>query len=95
MVVFNLFITSFVVGFSGASAPGPMMTMVITQCSLKGWKDSIKIVFGHAMLEAVLIILLLLGLQPFLQDPYFFKNFYFFRKYIFELYGYISIYITY
>uniref|UniRef100_A0A7C3MHB5 Lysine transporter LysE n=1 Tax=Dictyoglomus thermophilum TaxID=14 RepID=A0A7C3MHB5_DICTH len=93
MVVFNLFITSFVVGFSGASAPGPMMTMVITQCSLKGWKDSIKIVFGHAMLEAVLIILLLLGLQPFLQDPTFLKIFTFLGS-IFLSYMGISLFIS-
>ncbi len=91
--ILNLFITSFIVGFSGASAPGPMMTMVITQCSLKGWKDSIKIVFGHSILEGILILLLLLGLQPFLQNPIFVKSFSFLGS-LFLLYMGVSLFVS-
>lgn len=73
--VIGIFLTSFLVGFSGASSPGPMLTMVLTQSSIKGWLEAVKIVSGHAILEGILVILLLIGLQPFLQNVIFLKSF--------------------
>lgn len=70
-----LFSTSFLVGFSGASAPGPLMTLVLAQSSIGGWRKSLEIVSGHAILEAVLITLLLLGFQTFLETPIFLRSF--------------------
>lgn len=64
MGLITLFLTSFLVGFSGASAPGPLMTLVLAQSSIGGWKKSLEIISGHAILEGILLILLLLGLQP-------------------------------
>ncbi|MCX7941761.1 MAG: LysE family translocator [Dictyoglomaceae bacterium] len=75
MGIIRLFITSFLMGFSGASAPGPLMTLVLTQSSIGGWKKSLEIVSGHAILEGILVILLLLGLQPILRIPIFLKFF--------------------
>lgn len=73
--VLGIFITSFLVGFSGASSPGPMLTMVLAQSSIKGWFEAIKIVTGHAVLEGVLVLLLIMGLQPLLQNEVFLKGF--------------------
>lgn len=70
-----LFSTSFLVGFSGASAPGPLMTLVLAQSSLGGWKKSLEIVTGHAILEGILIFLLLLGFQSFLSNSIFLRIF--------------------
>ncbi|MGB9857017.1 MAG: LysE family transporter [Dictyoglomaceae bacterium] len=75
MGIITLFITSFLVGFSGASAPGPLMTLVLAQSSIGGWKRSLEIVSGHALLEGILVILFLLGLQPILKNPVFLKTF--------------------
>jgi len=91
--IWSIFITSFLVGFSGASSPGPMLTMVLAQSSIKGWFESVKIVTGHAILEGILVILLLLGLQPFLQNQVFLKSFSFFGS-IFLFYMGIGLLIS-
>ncbi|MGB9682305.1 MAG: LysE family transporter [bacterium] len=75
MGIIALFATSFLVGFSGASAPGPLMALVLAQSSIGGWKKSLEIVSGHAILEGILIILLLLGLQSLLKTPVFLRSF--------------------
>ncbi len=60
-------------GFSGASAPGPLMTLVLTKSSIGGWKKALEIISGHAILEGILLILLILGFQPILKTPIFIK----------------------
>jgi threonine/homoserine/homoserine lactone efflux protein len=75
MEIITLFFTSFLVGFSGASAPGPLMTLVLAQSSIGGWKKSLEIISGHAILEGILLILLLFGLQPVLEHPVFLRSF--------------------
>jgi threonine/homoserine/homoserine lactone efflux protein len=75
MGLIALFTTSFLVGFSGASAPGPLMTLVLAQSSIGGWKRSLEIVSGHAILEGILVVLLLLGVQSFLKAPAFLRSF--------------------
>lgn len=91
--IWGIFITSFLVGFSGASSPGPMLTMVLAQSSIKGWFEAVKIVTGHAILEGVLVILLLLGLQPFLQNQVFLKSFSFLGS-LFLLYMGIGLFVS-
>ncbi|HHV80470.1 TPA: LysE family transporter [bacterium] len=75
MEIITLFFTSFLVGFSGASTPGPLMTLVLAQSSIGGWKKSLEIISGHAILEGILLILLLFGLQPILEHPIFLRSF--------------------
>lgn len=75
MEIITLFFTSFLVGFSGASTPGPLMTLVLAQSSIGGWKKSLEIISGHAILEGILLILLLFGLQPVLEHPIFLRSF--------------------
>jgi len=55
--------TSFVVGFSGALMPGPMLVAVILQSTKKGYLTGPLVVLGHAALEAGTIIALFFGLS--------------------------------
>ena len=55
--------TSFVVGFSGALMPGPMLVAVILQSTKKGYLTGPLVVVGHAALEAGTIIALFFGLS--------------------------------
>lgn len=93
MSILSLFITSFLVGFSGASAPGPLMTLVLAQSSIGGWKRSLEIITGHAILEGILVILLLLGVQSILKTPVFIKSFSFFGS-IFLIYMGLSLFTS-
>lgn len=88
-----LFSTSFLVGFSGASAPGPLMTLVLAQSSIGGWKKSLEIVSGHAILEGILIALLLLGFQTFLKNPIFLRTFSFIGS-MFLIYSGITLFLS-
>lgn len=91
--IIGIFLTSFLVGFSGASSPGPMLTIVLAQSSIKGWFESVKIVTGHAILEGVLVILLVLGLQPFLQNTFFLRSFTFIGS-LFLIYMGVSLLLS-
>lgn len=93
MSIIALFFTSFLVGFSGASAPGPLMTLVLAQSSMGGWKKSIEIISGHALLEGILLVLLLLGLQPILKNPVFLRSFTFLGS-AFLIYMGITLFIS-
>lgn len=66
-VLLTIFATSFVVAFSGAAMPGPVMTATISESMRRGPGAGPLIVAGHAVLELGLVILLMLGLAPFLQ----------------------------
>ncbi len=64
-----IFLTAFTVGLSGAIMPGPMLTMVITQTSKHKFKGGLYVIAGHALLETLLVIALLLGLQRWMMLP--------------------------
>lgn len=63
----TIFATSFAVAFSGAAMPGPVMTATISESARRGPKAGPLIVAGHAVLELGLVIMIMLGLAPFLQ----------------------------
>ena len=67
--IIQILIGAFVVGFSGAAAPGPMLTLVISSAAEKGFWTSFFIVIGHSLLELVVIVSLLLGLVKYLDNP--------------------------
>jgi len=67
------------------------MTLVLAQSSIGGWRKSIEIVSGHAILEAVLITLLLLGFQTFLETPIFLRIFSFIGS-LFLIYSGITLF---
>ncbi len=68
----TIFLTSFVIAFSGAMMPGPLLTVTISESARQGGWVGPKIIAGHAVLEIVLIAGILLGLAPFLQNDTFF-----------------------
>ncbi len=69
--MFEIFLFSFLVALTGALSPGPVMTFTIYKSlrEKKGYLSGIFITLGHASLEFILLILLLLGAQVFFQNP--------------------------
>jgi threonine/homoserine/homoserine lactone efflux protein len=67
VVLFGIFGTSFVIALSGALMPGPVLTVTISESSRRGFWAGPLIIVGHGILELALVILLLLGLGPYLK----------------------------
>jgi threonine/homoserine/homoserine lactone efflux protein len=64
-----LFGTAFIVGLSGALAPGPVLTATIGETIKRGFWAGPLIVLGHALLEIVLLVALVAGLGYWLTRP--------------------------
>ena len=62
-----IFITSFIVAFSGAMMPGPLLTVTISETPRRGILTGPMLIAGHGVLELTLVIALLLGLVPLLR----------------------------
>ncbi len=67
VLVLGIFGTSFVIALSGALMPGPVLTVTISESSRRGFWVGPLIILGHAILEFGLVVLLLLGLGPYLN----------------------------
>ena len=68
-LVFSL---AFVVALSGALAPGPLLTYTIVktlETRRNAWLTGVRVIAGHAMLEAALVLGLLAGLSAVLRHP--------------------------
>jgi threonine/homoserine/homoserine lactone efflux protein len=67
-----IFSLSLLMSLSGALMPGPMLTYTISR-TLKtargGWLTGARVVGGHAVVEAVLVAALVLGVVGFLRAP--------------------------
>ncbi|SFH03141.1 Threonine/homoserine/homoserine lactone efflux protein [Desulfotomaculum arcticum] len=61
-----IFTTAFLVGFSGAMMPGPLLTVTIGETTRRGFIAGPLLVLGHAVLEILLVTLLVLGLASYL-----------------------------
>lgn len=57
---------AFVIALTGAMAPGPLLTVAITETVRGGRRAAILLLVGHALLEAVLLVGFAFGLQRFL-----------------------------
>lgn len=66
MELLAIFTTAFVVGFSGAMMPGPLLTVAIGESARRGFIAGPLLVLGHAILELALILALVGGLSVFL-----------------------------
>lgn len=66
MELLAIFTTAFVVGFSGAMMPGPLLTVTIGESARRGFSAGPLLVLGHAVLELVLILALVGGLSIYL-----------------------------
>ena len=58
--------SAFVLGFSGAMMPGPLLTVTIGESARRGFIAGPLITLGHAILELVLVLALVGGLSFFL-----------------------------
>lgn len=68
----GILLSSFVIALSGALMPGPLLTVAIGESSKKGFWVGPLLILGHAFLELILVIALLAGLAPILnQDTVF------------------------
>lgn len=65
----GIFVTAFVVGFSGAMMPGPLLAVTIGESARRGASAGPLIVIGHMILEAALVAAIALGLASFLNKP--------------------------
>ncbi len=61
--------SSFVVAFSGALVPGPLLSMTIAEATRRGVVAGPLIIVGHGILELSLVILIIFGIAPFLTVP--------------------------
>ena len=68
-----IFFGSFILAFSGAIMPGPMLTVTIAQSVKKGFITGPLIVLGHMFLEIALLIMIVLGFNKFIQQPFVMK----------------------
>ena len=66
--IFDMLLVGFAVGLSGALVPGPMLFATIDSSLKKGWIAGPKVVFGHAILELVIAVLIILGLTSFIGN---------------------------
>ncbi|PLX81259.1 MAG: lysine transporter LysE [Desulfuromonas sp.] len=61
--------TSFLLGFSGAMMPGPLLTLTIAETVRRGAIAGPLLIFGHALLEGVLVVALFFGLARWVENP--------------------------
>lgn len=68
MDLWTLFTTAFLVGLSGAAAPGPLTTMAVREASRGGFLRGWSVALGHAIPEILLVIGLTFGLGDWLSQ---------------------------
>ncbi len=61
--------TSFVLGFSGAMMPGPLLTLTIAETVRRGPLAGPLLILGHALLEGVVVVLLFFGAAEVIRHP--------------------------
>ncbi len=65
MELLGLFVTAFLVGFSGAVMPGPLLTVTVGESVRRGFWAGPLLSLGHALLELALVAALAMGLAAF------------------------------
>lgn len=73
MNYFSLGVIGFIVGLSGAVLPGPMLVYTISEVLRGKTINALLIVLGHIFVEAVTVVLLLLGLKQIIGSKIIFN----------------------
>jgi len=60
--IFQMMFLGFVIGLTGALAPGPTLVATINASIAGDWTTGLKVSLGHVIVELFLVILILLGL---------------------------------
>jgi threonine/homoserine/homoserine lactone efflux protein len=60
--IFKMVFLGFVIGLTGALAPGPTLVATINASIAGDWTTGLKVSLGHVIVELFLVILILLGL---------------------------------
>jgi threonine/homoserine/homoserine lactone efflux protein len=68
MELLSLFLNSFVVGFSGAMMPGPLLAVDIANTPRHGWHTGPVLSIGHAIAEIGVVLVLALGVAALAQS---------------------------
>lgn len=69
MNLFLIAFSSFVIALSGALVPGPLFSITVAESAKRGAAAGPLIIIGHGILELSLVILIILGIAPFLTAP--------------------------
>lgn len=70
MTLLMILFSSFIIAFSGAMMPGPLLTVTISESSRRGFKAGPLLILGHGILEALLVVALLFGLASLLAKDW-------------------------
>jgi threonine/homoserine/homoserine lactone efflux protein len=66
--IWTIFLSAYIIGFSGAVAPGPLLSVTVNDSFRRGIKAGPQLVTGHALLEAVTVIAIAGGLTRLVQN---------------------------
>lgn len=69
MKLSRIALQAFITGFSGAAMPGPVLAAVIVLTIATGFSAGPLVVFGHFLLEVVLVLAIAAGLHRYLSRP--------------------------
>jgi threonine/homoserine/homoserine lactone efflux protein len=61
--ILTIFMSSFLIGFSGAASPGPLLAFSIKETLKSGWKAGPLIAIGHSILELFIVIGIAVGIN--------------------------------
>src|SRR5512136_2833125 len=60
--IIQMLAVAFVIGLTGALAPGPTLVATVNSSLKSGWTAGPKVAIGHALVESLLFLLIVLGL---------------------------------
>lgn len=64
-----IFVFSFLLGAGAVVTPGPVSTAIVSQAPRQGWKTGPLVAVGHALMEFLIVVLIVLGLAAGLAHP--------------------------
>ena len=64
----GILISSFVIALSGALVPGPVLSVTVSESTKRGFIAGPMIIFGHGVLEVVLIGIIFLGFADVINN---------------------------